>query len=164
MGLLVETTFNESEPAHSRLACLSYLSSLSARAVFLPHNTIASLVTVLTAYCLRSTKRDAIWFGAYQATVYIITTRWRDLELKGLIEPVVGIARNGGLKGVDAGVGKEFCGVLHGLGLAYLFPFLGGRMECWFPFDGGDDGVVEKGLWKEYEPFDDGVSDEEDVF
>ena len=96
LGLLVETTFNESEPPHSRLACLSYLSSLSARAVFLPNNTISSLVSILTAYCLRSTKRDAIWFGAYQATVYIVTTRWRDLELKGLNEPVVGMARKCG--------------------------------------------------------------------
>jgi hypothetical protein len=164
LGLLVETAFNEAEPAHTRVACLSYLSSLSARAVFLPHETVSSLVTVLTAYCLRSTKRDAIWFGAYQAAVYILTTRWRDLELKGLVEPVVGIARRGGLRGVDLNVGKEFCGVLHGLGLAYLYPFLGNKGECWFPFDGGDD-VVAKGLWKEYEPFEDGVnSDEEDVF
>lgn len=69
---------------------------------------------------------------------------------------------------MDPAVGKEFCGVLHGLGLAYLYPFLGSKGDSWFPFDGGEEvGVVEKGTWKEYMPFEasGGVEeDEEDIF
>lgn len=183
MGVLVETALNLSadKPASTplRLSALSYLSSLVARASYIPHGTVARVVECLVHWissCTHARQKPSpqLYDAAVQSALYILTARWRVLDtgvLGRLTRPLLRCASTG--VRVDPAVSREFCRVMHALGVAYAYPFFKrAGPPAWFPFDGAPGASPAPActaFWTEYvppecmwAPEDQGAVDEEE--
>ncbi|KAI8890985.1 RNA polymerase I-specific transcription initiation factor RRN3 [Backusella circina FSU 941] len=91
---LIQHAIDPLKPTITRVASASYISSYVARAKFIEHSTIQSVIMTLTSWCnayiehhepnlhgLESTKHE-VFYAVVQAILYIFCFRWRDLVLE----------------------------------------------------------------------------------